>query len=75
MSHYSDPTANMALGSIHREWKWMLKLAVWLREHEADPSAEQIRSRFMGIYRPLLKTPLNELKQFLHEERRERKAV
>ena len=53
----------------------MLKLAVWLREHEADPSAEQIRSRFTGIYRPLLKTPLNELKQFLHEERRERKAV
>lgn len=41
MSHYSDPTANMALGSIHREWKRMLKLAVWLREHEADPSAER----------------------------------
>ena len=75
MSRYSDPTANLAIGSIHREWRRMLRLAVWLRENEADPRADQTRIRFTGIYRPLLKLPLCELKKLLQEEKKERKAV
>ena len=75
MSYHSDPTASLALGNGHREWKQMVRKAIWLREHEGDPRTDEVRSRFTGIYRPLLRIPLTELMMLLREEGKEQKAV
>lgn len=54
MHHYSDPTANQALGNISREWNRMAKLAERIRRNPYSDWAMQQRRRFTGIYKRLL---------------------
>ena len=59
MSHYSDPTANRALGAINREFSRLEKKAKNLCRllDEGKLSAEEFdaaHSQFTGIYRHVL---------------------
>ena len=59
MSHYSDPTANRALGSINREFSRLEKkaknLCRLLDEGKLSPEEFQAaHSQFTGIYRHVL---------------------
>lgn len=59
MSHYSDPTANRALGSINREFSRLEKKAKNLCRllDEGKLSCEEFdaaHSQFTGIYRHVL---------------------
>ena len=59
MSHYSDPTANRALGSINREFSRLEKkaknLCRLLDEGKISPEEfEAAHSQFTGIYRHVL---------------------
>ncbi|MBQ8159930.1 MAG: hypothetical protein IJ083_04185 [Clostridia bacterium] len=65
MAYHSDPTANIALGSVNREWQRMVHLAVRIRRNPEMASAEAER-RFTGIYRRLLTDPLAEVEAELH---------
>ncbi len=59
MSH-RDPTADIAIGSVSREWRRMAALAVRIRQNSQvlRPEAEK---EFIGIYQRLLTDPLEEL--------------
>ena len=59
MSYYSNPTENAALGSIHREWKRLDKVAKRIRRHRLDgtltyPELYNACMQFGGIYSQLL---------------------
>ena len=59
MGYYSDPTANMAIGNINKEFSKLEKKAKRLRElfDEGKISPEQIeqaQSQFKGLYRHVL---------------------
>ena len=59
MGYYSDPTANMALGSINREFSKLEKKAKQLRKRldEGSISREAVQraqSQFTGLYRHVL---------------------
>lgn len=59
MSHYSNPTANMALGSVERELKQMKKEAKYIRRlHRMGLLTPEdlawANRRFTGIYRRFL---------------------
>lgn len=65
MKHYSDPTANSALGGINREFARLEKKAKHLRAlfregaiTEADLARAQ--AQYKGIYRHVLTRVLNE---------------
>ena len=65
MSYYSNPTENAALGSIHREWKRLDKVAKRIRRHRLDgtltyPELHQACMQFGGIYSQLLIKALTE---------------
>ena len=65
MNHYSDPTANAALGSINREFSRLEKKAKRLRqrlkEGTLSPQAlERAQGQFTGIYRHVLNNVLKE---------------
>ena len=62
MALYRDPTANAAIGSVGREWKKMVRLALFLRKTNREPS-ERERAQFTGIYSRLLTAPLDELEK------------
>ena len=62
MAIHSDPTANMAIGSVSREWRQMVKRAISLRRTGREPTTEE-RQMFTGIYRQLLSVPMNELEK------------
>ena len=64
MSHYSDPTANRALGGINREFARLEKKAkrIHQRLKEGKMTPEQLQkaqAEFTGIYRHVLTIELN----------------
>lgn len=54
MYYRSDPTANLAIGKITREWNKMAKLVAEIREDPYSEWAEIQRRKFTGIYKSLL---------------------
>ena len=65
MSHYSNPTADAAIGSIDREIRKMEKRAAKLKKQKAAGrlSAQQEAAayrEFSGIFRPILIKALKE---------------
>ncbi len=65
MSHFSDPTANAAVGNINREFAKLEKKAKRLRRllQEGKLSPEDLQKEgaaFIGIYRHVLTNVLNE---------------
>ena len=59
MNHYSDPTANKALGSINREFARLEKKAkklrtLWKEGKITEQDLERAQSQFTGIYRHVL---------------------
>ena len=62
MYHYSDPTANAAIGAVNREWKQMVRLAIRMRNDQALFEREQ--HRFLGIFKRLLTEPLSKLRLY-----------
>ena len=68
MSYYSDPTANMAIGNVNREFSKLTKKAKKIRKdfEEGKISAEALereQKKFRGIYRNILNNILNEEKE------------
>ena len=68
MSHYSDPTANRALGGINREFNRLEKKARRIRqkleEGKITPAdVEKAQAQFTGIYRHVLTFVLNEKRE------------
>lgn len=64
MNHYSDPTANRALGGINREFSRLEKKAKQIRrllkEGKMSPEdVEKAQAQFTGIYRHVLTHVLN----------------
>lgn len=62
-NYYSDPTANMALGSVERELKQMKKRARQLRRYYrlgllTPEEISRARRQFTGIYRRFLEEAL-----------------
>ena len=62
--YHRDPTANMALGTINREFSRLEKKARLLRklqdEGKLSPQAlQEAQSQFKGIYRHILTNELN----------------
>lgn len=65
MGYYSDPTANMALGNINRQFSHWEKKAkrirrLWVEGKLTYEDLERIERQFTGIYRNVL---LNALRQ------------
>ena len=65
MKHYSDPTANQALGGINREFSRLEKKAKKLCAHfEAgeitEKDLQKAQAQFRGIYRHVLNNVLKE---------------
>ncbi len=54
MKYCSDPTANMAIGNLMKEWNRLSKIADRIREDPYSEWAEVQRRRFTGIYKRLL---------------------
>lgn len=68
MGYYSDPTANMALGNINKEFSKLEKKAKRLREllDEGKISPEAIQNaqgQFKGLYRHVLTIALEKEKE------------
>ena len=62
MAIHSDPTANAAIGAVSREWKQMVKRAIFLQRTGKEPTRQE-QQKFTGIYRQLLSKPLNDLEK------------
>ena len=61
---HSDHTADVAIGSVQREWKQMASLAIKIREGRCNPTwADEQSQKFIGIYKRLLSDPIEELKK------------
>ena len=65
MSHYSNPTANAAIGTVDREIRTMRKLAekIKQRRKSGQLTAEelmQVRKKFVGIYARFLREALED---------------
>ena len=65
MSYYSNPTENAALGSIHREWKRLDKIAKRIRRRRLEgtltyPELYNACMQFGGIYSQLLVKAITE---------------
>ncbi len=58
MAIHGDPTATVAIGSVNREWKRMVRRAISLRKTNREPTPEE-RRMFTGIYKQLLSEPMN----------------
>lgn len=63
MNHYSDPTANAAIGAVDRELKKKRKEAEKIRERMLSgqfswEDEQRARRRFTGIFRPILEEAL-----------------
>lgn len=64
MKPYKDSTMERAFGNLNGEWKYMVRLAVRIREGKYTLKEEQeYRKQFTGIYKRLLTDPLSELYQ------------
>ena len=80
MSHYSDPTANRALGSINREFSRLEKkaknLCRLLDEGKLSPEEfDAAHSRFTGIYRHVLDITRREWEENKARQAAEKKPV
>ncbi len=65
MGYYSDPTANMALGNINREFSNHIKKAKKLRKlyekGKLSPGdLQKAQAQFRGLYRHVLQNVLEE---------------
>ena len=65
MNHYSDPTANRALGGINREFSRLEKKAKKIRQRLKEgkmtlEEVEKAQAEVTGIYRHVLTHVLNE---------------
>ena len=65
MGYYSDPTANMALGNINREFSKHIKKAKKLRAlydegKISSETLEKAHAQFRGLYRHVLDNVLEE---------------
>ena len=64
MSAYKNRTMNNAFGNVNKEWKYMVRLAVRIREGRYSIKEEQeYRKLFTGIYKRLLEDPMDQLYQ------------
>lgn len=50
----NDPTANLAIGMVTREWKQMTRLAKRIRNARDLEWADRESQRFTGIFKRLL---------------------
>ena len=80
MSHYSDPTANRALGSINREFSRLEKkaknLCRLLDEGKISPEEfDAAHSQFTGIYRHVLDITRQEWEENKARQAAEKKPV
>ena len=62
MGIHSDPTANMAIGAVNKEWRQMVHKAIALRRTSRELTMEEKRL-FTGIYRRLLEESPAELEK------------
>lgn len=65
MSHYSNPTANVAIGAVDRELRMMRRRAEQIKRHRKNGqlTAEELalaRKQFIGIYARLLREALED---------------
>ena len=65
MGYYSDPTANLAIGNINREFSKHIKKAKRLRKLYENGKISEIvlekaHGQFKGLYRHVLDDVLNE---------------
>ena len=65
MSHFSNPTANAAIGSVDREIKMMRKRAEQIKRRRekgllTPQELEQARREFVGIYKRFLREALED---------------
>ena len=80
MTHYSDPTANRALGSINREFSRLEKkaknLCRLLDEGKISPEEfDAAHSQFTGIYRHVLDITRREWEENKARQAAEKKPV
>ena len=62
MGAYKDKTMDHAFSNLNREWKYMVRLAIKIREGRYCFKQEiEYRNLFTGIYKRLLEDPLAEL--------------
>ena len=65
--NYSDPTANSAIGSVNREWEYMICLAYHFRtDSQVKCQIHEPETVFYGIYRRLLTDPIKYLEKEVH---------
>jgi len=65
MNHFSNPTANAAIGSVDREIKMMRKRAEQIKRRRqkgllTPQELAQARKQFVGIYRRFLREALED---------------
>jgi len=65
MNHFSNPTANAAIGSVDREIKMMRKRAEQIKRRRQNglltpQELAQARKQFVGIYRRFLQEALED---------------
>lgn len=65
MSHYSNPTANAAIGRVDRELEFMRRKAARIRERRlrgqlTHAELAEARKMFVGIYARLLRDALQD---------------
>lgn len=65
MSYYANPTENAAIGNVDRELRIMRRRAEQIRRRRkqgllTDAEVEQARTQFVGIYRGLLRSALED---------------
>jgi hypothetical protein len=65
MSHYSNPTANAAIGAVDREIRMMRKRAAQIkrRRQQGGLTADELakaRKQFVGIYARFLREALED---------------
>jgi hypothetical protein len=65
MGYYSDPTANMALGQVNREFSQQVKkakriLKLYKEGKISDETLEKAHAQFKGLYRYVLQNVIEE---------------
>lgn len=65
MGYYSDPTANMALGQVNREFSQQVKkakriLKLYKEGKISDEMLEKAHAQFKGLYRYVLKNVIDD---------------
>lgn len=62
MRPYNDYTMTRAMGSVYSEWKYMVRLAIKLREGKIKSSeTSKLKQTFTGIYKRLLDDSIESL--------------